>query len=157
MDDGFTDHFKKLLMKVYIPDFSTFLGGWWIQIFFAIMILTYMFSFLCWGNIFKFFDLMYPYFLRYAERKVEIHGVKVCSGVPILSHLLFANECFSFCKIVHKETNCLNTILDKYGRASSQVINLDKSEVFFSTNTNQSLRQWTMISLGVSSTIGTCN
>lgn len=95
--------------------------------------------------------------LKYAERKVEIHGVKVCSGVPILSHLLFANECFSFCKIVHKETNCLNTILDKYGRASSQVINLDKSEVFFSTNTNQSLRQWTMISLGVSSTIGTCN
>jgi hypothetical protein len=34
--------------------------------------------------------------LKKSESRGEIHGIKVCRGAPLLTHLLFADDCFCF-------------------------------------------------------------
>ena len=34
--------------------------------------------------------------IRKAEARGEINGVKICNNAPIISHLLFADDCFLF-------------------------------------------------------------
>lgn len=34
--------------------------------------------------------------LKKSERSGELHGIKVCKGVPVLSHLLLVDDCFCF-------------------------------------------------------------
>ena len=92
--------------------------------------------------------------LKKVECRGDIHGIKVYRGTPVLSHILFGGNCFLFCMISEKETTRPTQILDTYERASGQMINLDKSYIFFSTNTQQSLRQTIMFGLGVSTIIG---
>jgi hypothetical protein len=64
----------------------------------------------------------------------ELHSVKICIGAPVVSHLLFADGCFLFCRSNLSETTKLMEILKIYEAASGQEINLSKSEVFFSSN-----------------------
>jgi hypothetical protein len=61
----------------------------------------------------------------------NIHGVKICRGAPTVSHLLFADDYFLFCRSTLDETNHLMQILKNYEEASGQEINLTNSEVFF--------------------------
>jgi hypothetical protein len=64
----------------------------------------------------------------------DLHGVQICRGAPVVSHLLFADDCFLFCRATIGEANLLMKILKTYEEASGQEINLSKSEVFFSKN-----------------------
>jgi len=64
----------------------------------------------------------------------DLHGVRVCHGAPIVSHLLFADDCFLFCRASVVEAKKLLNILHIYGSASTQDINLSKSEGFFNRN-----------------------
>jgi hypothetical protein len=57
----------------------------------------------------------------------DIHGVKICRGAPPVSHLLFADDCFLFCRSTLEEANCLMRILKTYEEATWQEINLTKS------------------------------
>jgi hypothetical protein len=36
--------------------------------------------------------------IRQAENRGELHGIKICRKAPIISHLLFADDCFLFFK-----------------------------------------------------------
>lgn len=73
--------------------------------------------------------------LRKVESSGNIHGVAVCQNAPIMSHLLFAHDCFLFYRAdVH--TNILTT----YVQASGQVVNFQKSEVLFSRNVQNQLK-----------------
>lgn len=92
--------------------------------------------------------------LKKVECMGDIHGIKVYRGTPVLSHLLFGGNYFIFCMTSKKETTRPTQILDTYERASGQMITLDKSYIFFSTNTQQSLRQTIMFCFGVSTIIG---
>ena len=65
-----------------------------------------------------------------AINRGDIHGVQVCRGAPVVSHLLFADDCFLFCRANVVEAQRLLTILNTYEVASGQEINLSKSEVF---------------------------
>jgi hypothetical protein len=64
----------------------------------------------------------------------DLHGVQICRGPPTVSHLLFTDDCFLFCRSDLDETNQLMQILKIYEEATGQEINLTKSEVFFSRN-----------------------
>jgi len=52
----------------------------------------------------------------------------------VVSHLLFANDCFLFCRANVVKAQRLLTILKTYEAASGQEINLSKSKVFSSRN-----------------------
>jgi hypothetical protein len=62
----------------------------------------------------------------------EIHGIKICRGAPMMTHLLFADDCFLFCRANIAEASHLMSVLDTYSAASGHELNLSKSEVFFS-------------------------
>ena len=48
----------------------------------------------------------------------DIHGVQVCRGAPVVSHLLFADDCFLFCRANVVEAQRLLNILPTYEVAS---------------------------------------
>ena len=75
--------------------------------------------------------------LKKSEASGDIHGVKVCRGAPILTYLLFADDCFLFCRANLRESTKVKEILRIYEAVSGQAINFQKSEIFFSTNTSE--------------------
>jgi len=72
--------------------------------------------------------------IKQAERNNILHGVKVCKRAPTISHLLFTDDSYLFIKANEKETQALKDILDTYASASGQLINMQKSEIYFSRN-----------------------
>jgi ribonuclease HI len=86
-----------------------------------------------------------------------LHGVKICRGAPTVSHLLFADDCFLFCRSNLEETNHLMHILKTYELASGQEINLTKSEVFFSKNLSMAAQEDLSKIMGVRHVLGTGN
>lgn len=87
--------------------------------------------------------------LSYVENRKAIHGIRICRGAPSVNHLFFADDTLIFSKATDGETNSIWVILRDYGLASGQVINFDKSAVFFSVNTPSDLRQRICHKLGV--------
>jgi hypothetical protein len=72
-----------------------------------------------------------------------------------VSHLLFADGCFLFCRANVAEVNRLLIILHTYEHASGQKINLSKSEVFISRNMSQAAQEDLAGILGVRHVLGT--
>ncbi|GAU29262.1 hypothetical protein TSUD_392120 [Trifolium subterraneum] len=79
----------------------------------------------------------------------DLHGVRICRGAPEVSHLLFADDCFLFCRANVAEVNELMRILHTYEAASGQEVNLVKSEVFISRNMSQAAKEDLSRILGV--------
>jgi len=52
--------------------------------------------------------------------------VKACQGAPILTRLLFADDCFIFSKANMQESTKLKEILQSYEAMSGQAINFQK-------------------------------
>ena len=90
-----------------------------------------------------------------AVNRGDIHGIQVCRGAPVVSHLLFANDCFLFCRANVVEAQCLLTILKTYEATSGQEINLSKSEVFFSRNMSGAAQEDLSRIIGVRYVMGT--
>jgi hypothetical protein len=87
----------------------------------------------------------------------DIHGVQICRGAPVVSHLLFADDCFLFCRSTVEESNHLMQLLKTYEEASGQEINLSKSEVFFSKNLSIAAQEDLSRIMGVNHVLGTRN
>jgi hypothetical protein len=85
----------------------------------------------------------------------DMHGINVCRGAPVVSHLLFAVDSFLFCRATVTEVNKLMQILRTYANASSQEINLAKAEVFFSCNMSRATQEDLSRILGVQLVSGT--
>ncbi|XP_074363033.1 putative mitochondrial protein AtMg01250 [Apium graveolens] len=73
--------------------------------------------------------------IREHEKSGLMHGCKIVNKVPVISHLLFADDCYFFLRATKSEAQTLKNVLRRYKAISGQVINYDKSEVFFSPNT----------------------
>ena len=78
--------------------------------------------------------------LRDAGMKNKIHRVAICHGGPKVSHLLFADDRLLFCQANLDECLTVLKALEKYEKASSQVINKEKTDIFFSKNTQKHIR-----------------
>ncbi|GAU40243.1 hypothetical protein TSUD_219530 [Trifolium subterraneum] len=85
----------------------------------------------------------------------DLHGVKICRGAPMVSHLLFADDCFLFCRANLSESQKLMEVLKTYENASGQEINLSKSEVFFSRNISKEAQKDLPRLMGVRHVLGT--
>lgn len=62
----------------------------------------------------------------------RLTGVKASRGGPRIDHLLFADDTLLFCRASDKEVSNVLHLLHTYQLASGQMVNQDKSEVFFS-------------------------
>jgi hypothetical protein len=87
--------------------------------------------------------------IHQAVGRGDLHGVRICRGAPEVSHLLFADDCFLFCRANVAEVNELMRILQIYEQASGQEINLVKSEVYISRNMSQAAKEDLSLILGV--------
>lgn len=63
-----------------------------------------------------------------------IHGVKICRKAPIITHMLFADDSYLYCKANTDEALRLLDLLTIYEEASGQKVSREKSSIFFSSN-----------------------
>ncbi|GJN09541.1 hypothetical protein PR202_ga27556 [Eleusine coracana subsp. coracana] len=76
-------------------------------------------------------------------------GVRVGRHAPWISHLLFADDCLIFSEAIEKGASRIAVILEDYNRGSGQLVNKQKSAVFFSGNTEESEREKVYSLLGI--------
>jgi hypothetical protein len=60
-------------------------------------------------------------------------GIRVCNRAPWITHLLFADDSLIFIDASSQGAARLNTILQMYNEASGQMVNREKSSIFFSS------------------------
>ena len=87
--------------------------------------------------------------LAKAEFDGKIHGASICRGASKVSNLLFADDSLLFCRATQNEVEVISKMLQTYANAFSQCINLEKSSVFFSSNTSANQKQGILRTLGV--------
>ncbi|KAM6600853.1 hypothetical protein CsatA_020462 [Cannabis sativa] len=75
------------------------------------------------------------------EARGALHGCRVCNGAPIISHMLFADDCYIYCKAIEREARSVLLLLQLFEQASGQCVNYSKSTIFFSLNTTSASRQ----------------
>ncbi|KAK4255381.1 hypothetical protein QN277_008388 [Acacia crassicarpa] len=79
-----------------------------------------------------------------------LSGIKLSQSCPVLTHSFFADDSLLYMKASNGECSYLSKLLKGYCSASGQVINLDKSSIFFSSNTPMEVRAMVCNTLGVS-------
>ncbi|KAM1733471.1 hypothetical protein ACFX11_019070 [Malus domestica] len=79
--------------------------------------------------------------LRMREEHGSIHGVRVAPSGVALTHLFFADDAIIFCKAKDEEVLLVMDVLKCYADASSQVINRDKSSLYFGANFSRQRRK----------------
>ena len=68
-------------------------------------------------------------------------GIRVGIHSPWVLHLLFVDDCIVFSEATHGGASRLMEILSMYDRRSGQMINRDKSAIFFSGNCSQDMKE----------------
>lgn len=69
--------------------------------------------------------------LHAVESGGRLVGLKVVQASRLISHMLFADDSLFFCKVTVGQSEELLLIINQYGNASGQRINLDKSTITF--------------------------
>ena len=87
--------------------------------------------------------------LAKAEMDRHIKGVSICKGAPTISNLMFVDDSILFCCATLGEVEVINEVLQIYANASSQCINMEKSSIYFSSNTQGNQREEIVSLLGV--------
>jgi hypothetical protein len=76
-----------------------------------------------------------------AQTNSTINGIAIAQNAPKVSHLFFADDSIIFCKAKKEEAIQLKAIFDEYQRISGQQINMAKSEMTFSPNIQQTIKE----------------
>ena len=87
--------------------------------------------------------------LKQAVDVGEIQEFSICRRGPKLTHLFFADDCLLFCRSTLEECEKIQELLALYESASRQMVNKDKTTLFFSKNTEEDIKEIVKLSLGV--------
>ena len=68
-------------------------------------------------------------------------GVRVGIHSPWISHLFFADDCFVFSEASQRGASRLREILEICSRGSGQLVNREKSAIFFSNNCTDEMKE----------------
>ena len=88
--------------------------------------------------------------LRQAAAIGDIHGFSLCRNGPKLTHLFFADDCLIFCRSTLEECAKIQELLAVYEAVSGQMINKEKTALFFSKNTDAQAQEAIKVALNVS-------
>lgn len=75
-----------------------------------------------------------------ADERGLIHGVRIAPTAPSVSTLCFADDTLIFCRTAKPDANALKSLLKTYAKASGQVINFEKSSMFFNPGVSPSTK-----------------
>ncbi|XP_021621434.1 uncharacterized protein LOC110621459 [Manihot esculenta] len=78
--------------------------------------------------------------LKDAESRGRLQGCKASARCPKISHLFFADDSLLFFNARLEEADSIKSILNTYAAASGQVVNFNKSGIFFNPNVVSSVR-----------------
>lgn len=84
------------------------------------------------------------------EREGQLTRIKVGRRSPAISHLLFTCDSLLFCKAEVDQCQIILYIIGKYGKASGQNFNFDKSSVMFGRNVPNQTKEQLKNLLGIS-------
>lgn len=87
--------------------------------------------------------------LSFAQTRKRIRGIKIANESPEISHLLFANDSLLFLQASRHQVGEVLRLLDVYGDASGQRVNIDKSTIVFSPNVIEEDRTAILNMMGV--------
>ncbi|GMI85899.1 hypothetical protein HRI_002259200 [Hibiscus trionum] len=90
--------------------------------------------------------------LRNAATYGSLRGIRINRYAPRITHLLFADDSLLFGDATAKGARRIKSILDSYARSSGQLINFDKSGIFFGSNVVEENKEDVCRVLGVSMT-----
>jgi len=97
--------------------------------------------------------------IQRTERRRDLHGITlgitICTNPLVISHLLFADDCFSFFRAEERETKVMKNILATYELASRQAIGFPKFEVYYSSSVHTPLKDAITTILRVRAVMGT--
>ena len=79
--------------------------------------------------------------LKREERVVHIKGVAVSREASRISHLLFADDSIVFYRAIVEECDRVIKVLEDYEGDSGQMLNKEKTSIFFSKNTNREVQK----------------
>ncbi|KAF7123782.1 hypothetical protein RHSIM_Rhsim12G0128200 [Rhododendron simsii] len=83
----------------------------------------------------------FHYLLQTVVSDGALHGVKIGQHCPAISHLFFADDSVLFWEATASGCHAIDEVLRKYEAASGQMVNRDKSSLFFSPNTPNNVKE----------------
>ena len=72
--------------------------------------------------------------IKHYEDTKLIQGIRICRNALVISHMLFADDSYLFCKTEVTQAVQIWDLLTVYKLVSGQQINKNKSSTFFSVN-----------------------
>ena len=87
--------------------------------------------------------------LRTAANEGVINGFSLCRNGPKLTHLFFADDCLIFCRSTLEECHKIQELLAIYETAFGQMINKEKTTLFFSRSTDEATQEALKVALSV--------
>ena len=79
--------------------------------------------------------------LLHKENRGKLHGIKNGRQGPPISHLLFADDSIFFARSGTRSVEALESTLNIYCKGSGQLINKDKSALFFGKGCSELVKQ----------------
>ncbi|KAA3487801.1 reverse transcriptase [Gossypium australe] len=79
--------------------------------------------------------------LRMAATSGDLKGIQINGHAPLITHLFFADDSLIFEDATSDGARALKDNLEIYAHSSGQVINFDKSGVFFNSNVKQNCKE----------------
>ncbi|XP_074308855.1 uncharacterized protein LOC141643553 [Silene latifolia] len=98
------------------------------------------------------FILCAEVFSSMIRREMEmgnLHGIRIAPVAPMVSHLFFADDSIIFTKANEREARLVKSIINRYEKASGQLVSLDKTTVSFSRGTHNYRKNLVASILGV--------
>ncbi|KAL9688307.1 hypothetical protein QQ045_032728 [Rhodiola kirilowii] len=89
------------------------------------------------------------YSLSNLQMERNIEGIKISRGAPLVTHLMFADDCLLLFKVSDSTADSMSSLLRNYERISGQIVNHNKSELVLSPNVLESVKTEFQIKLSV--------